>query len=106
MDREARTTALGPMFRQVYNEVDLLVERRFEIAVQVVPVQVDLRNREEDHVSDSPRFPAAEWFLPRQWDEAEVLLSLQKTRLDALRGYEAPHTPSVRDGPPSRLSGR
>src|SRR5256886_11670919 len=106
MDREARTTALGPMFRQVYNEVDLLFERGFEIAVQVVPVQVDLRNREEDHVSDSPRFPAAEWFLPRPRGEAEELLPLPKTRLASLRRSEEPHTRGERAGPAWSFSRR
>src|SRR5256886_9207259 len=98
MDREARTTALGPMFRQVYNEVDLLVERGFEIAVRGVPVQVALRNREEDHISDPPRSPAAEWSLPRPRGEGEELLPLPKPRLVSLRRNEEPHMPGERDG--------
>src|SRR5207302_322385 len=89
--REARTTAFGPVFGQVYDEVGPLVERGFEIAVKVVAVQMEFGNRDEDHVPLAPRRPTAERFIPGPRGEALKLLPLVDAGLVSLRGHEEPH---------------
>ena len=79
------------MFGQVHDEVDPLVEGGSEIAVEVVTAQVELGNRDEDHVPQAPRCPTTERFIPRPRGEAEELLLLVDTGLVSLRGHEEPH---------------
>src|SRR5207249_10241767 len=55
MDRQAGPSALRAGFRQVDDEFRGLLEARLEISVQVGPVQVRFRDREEDEVPQPPR---------------------------------------------------
>src|SRR5947199_1989839 len=88
--REARTTALGPVFGQVHDEVDPLVEGGFEIAVEVVAVQVEFGDRDENHVPQAPRRPTAERFIPRRRARAPEPLLLEDPRLLPPRAREEP----------------
>src|SRR5207302_11480503 len=84
--REARTTPLGPVVRHGLDEVEPLAEGASEIAVEVVAAQVELGNRDEDHVPQAPRCPTTERLIPRPRGEAEELLLLVDTGLVSLRG--------------------
>src|SRR5205814_6460492 len=67
------------------------VDGAFEIAVEVVALQVGVGHRDENHVSQARRRATAERFSPRARAEAEELLLLVDAGLVSLRGHEEPH---------------
>src|SRR5207245_2600673 len=91
MDREARPPALGAVFRQVHDEIRAVSERRLEVAIEVIPEEMEFRDRDEDHVPEPPRGGAPEGLFVVPGRELQQRLALIPARFILLGRHEKPH---------------
>src|SRR5207247_7993488 len=91
LTRETRPPTFRDVLRQVDDEIHRLSKRVFEVAIEVVPVQVVLRNRDQSGVPPPPRCLPTERPVRLPRCEGEEGVALIAARLVRLRGHEDPH---------------
>src|SRR3989449_6210114 len=91
MNREARPPTFRDMLRQVDDEIRGLSKRAFEVAIQVVAVEVVLGNRDQPGIPPPPRRLSAERPVRLPRCEGEEGVTLIAARLVSFGGHEDPH---------------
>src|SRR6266540_1435737 len=104
MDREARAFALGLVLREVHDEIGGLSERAFEIAVEVIAVEMRPIDCCEYEVAKPPRGPSFErrFSAPRRC--LEKGLPLASACLVGVGRHQKSHPARERSPPPSRFA--
>src|SRR2546428_8045669 len=91
MNREARPPTFRDMLRQVDDEIRGLSKRAFEVAIQVVAVEVVLGNRDQPGIPPPPRRLSAERPVRLPRCEGEEGVTLIAARLVSFGGHQDPH---------------